>query len=120
MRQVAPPIDFDDDARKVWTAAQRQLRLQGTWSKTDRPLLEFYVRAVRLAQRARAAAEDMPFVRSNSGHGMLAHVELKVAENAEAAALKYAQALLLTPESRKRHNVTLPTGAEDALAKLVG
>ena len=120
MRHIPPPNDFDDDARQVWKAAQTQLRLQGTWSKTDVPLLEMYVRAVRLAQRARSAAEEMPFVRASSGAGMLAHVELKVAESAEAAALKYAQALLLTPESRKRHNVVLPTGADDQLARLIG
>src|SRR5215212_7136212 len=120
MRQLRPPIDFDDDARQIWTAAQAQLRLQSTWSKTDRPLLEFYVRSVRLAQRARAAAEELPFQRSNSAPAMYAHVELQVAEKAEAAALKYAQALLLTPESRKRHNVSLPTGADDELARLVG
>ena len=45
---------------------------------------------------------------------------MKVAEGAEAAALKYATALLLTPESRKRHGVTLPDGSGDALAALIG
>jgi phage terminase small subunit len=120
MRHIPPPNDFDDDARAVWKAAQTQLRLQGTWSKTDVPLLEMYVRVVRLAQRARAAAEGIAFERSSTGHAMLAHVELKVAEGAEAAALKYAQALLLTPESRKRHNVVMPTGADEQLAKLIG
>ncbi len=84
------------------------------------PLLEFYVRAVRLAQRARAAADEFPFMRGSSGPVMLAHVELKVAEAAETAALKYATALLLTPESRKRHGVTIPSGATSELDALVG
>ncbi len=120
MRQIPAPKDFDADARLIWTAAQRQLRLQATWSKTDVPLLEFYVRSVRLAQRARAAAEELPFMRGDAGPTMLAHVELKVAESAEAAALKYATALLLTPESRKRYGVTIPSGATSELDALVG
>jgi P27 family predicted phage terminase small subunit len=120
MRQIPPPKDFDADARAVWSAAQRQLRLQGTWNKTDAPLLEMYVRTVRLAQRARTAAEEWPFMRDANGAVMIGHVEMKVAENAEAAALKYATSLLLTPESRKRHGVTIPSGATSELEKLVG
>lgn len=119
-RQSAPPIDFDLPARAIWSAAQAQLRRQGTWSKTDSPLLAFYVRNVRLAQRAREAADELPFMRSTSGPAMYAHVELKVAQDAEAAALKYAAALLLTAESRKRHGVTVPSGATSELDSLVG
>jgi P27 family predicted phage terminase small subunit len=119
MRHIPPPNDFDETARAIWKAAQGQLRLQGTWSKTDAPLLEMYVRTVRLAQRARTAAEEWPFQRDPNGGLMIGHVEMKVAENAEAAALKYATSLLLTPESRKRHGVTVPSGASE-LEKLVG
>jgi hypothetical protein len=115
-----PPADFDLPARAIWTAAQTQLRLQGTWSKTDIPLLQFYVRSVRLAQRAREAADELPFQRHPNGPAMFAHVEMKVAENAEAAALKYASALLLTAESRKRHGVTVPAGVTRELDRLVG
>ncbi len=118
-RQDSPPIDFDLPARAIWAAAQRQLRLQRTWTKTDIPLLQFYVRTVRLAQRAREAADEFPLQRSATG-GMLAHVELKVAEGAETAALKYASALLLTAESRKRHGVSVPSGATSELDRLVG
>jgi len=53
------------------------------------------------------------------GAVMLAHVEMKVAEGAEAAALKYANALLLTPESRKRHGVTVPSVATSDLDTLI-
>ena len=119
-RQDAPPIDFDLPARTIWSAAQAQLRRQGTWTKTDIPLLAFYVRNVRLAQRAREAAEEWPLQRSSTGGNLIAHVEFKVAESAEAAALKYASALLLTAESRKRHGVTVPSGATSELDRLVG
>ena len=118
-RQTPPPIDFDKDARAIWSAAQHQLRLQGTWSKTDIPLLSFYVRNVRLAQRAREAAEAWPLQRSSTGT-LVGHVEYQVAEKAEAAALKYASALLLTAESRKRHGITVPGNATSELDALVG
>ena len=117
-RQDAPPIDFDLPARAIWSAAQRQLRLQGTWTKTDIPLLSFYVRNVRLAQRAREAADEFPLQRNNTGGNLIAHVEFTIAEKAEAAALKYAAALLLTAESRKRHGVTVPSGATSELDAL--
>jgi hypothetical protein len=119
-RQDSPPIDFDLPARAIWSAAQAQLRRQGTWTKTDIPLLQFYVRSVRLAQRAREAADELPFQRSSSGPAMYAHVEYGLAERAEAAALKYANSLLLTPESRKRHGVSVPTGVTSELDALVG
>src|SRR4051812_15419321 len=119
-RQTSPPVDFDPQARAIWSAAQHQLRLQGTWTRTDIPLLQFYVRSVRLAQRAREAADQLPFQRSSTGPAMYAHVEYQVAEKAEAAALKYATSLLLTPESRKRHGVTVPGNATSELDALVG
>src|SRR4051794_7083884 len=118
-RQTAPPADFDEQARAIWSAAQHQLRLQGTWTRTDVPLLQFYVRSVRLAQRAREAAVDYPLRRDSTGT-MIGSVEYAVAEKAEAAALKYATSLLLTAESRKRHNITIPSGETSELDALVG
>src|SRR5215213_5785789 len=122
-RQTSPPADFDPQARAIWCAAQHQLRLQGTWTRTDIPLLTFYVRNVRLAQRAREAAEEMPFQRSMNGPAMFAHVEYTVAEKAEAAAMKCATELLLTAAARKRHGITVPANSTsdlDALVNSVG
>ena len=117
-RQTSPPADFDPQARAIWSAAQHQLRLQGTWTRTDIPLLTFYVRNVRLAQRAREAAEEMPFQRSSNGPAMYAHVEYQVAEKAEAAAMKCASELLLTAASRKRHGISIPGSATSELEAL--
>src|SRR5215216_6113968 len=114
-RQTSPPADFDLPARTIWAAAQRQLRAQGTWTRTDIPLLQFYVRNVRLAQRAREAAEEMPFQRASSGPAMFAHVEYQIAEKAEAAAMKCATALLLTAEARKRPGISIPASSTSEL-----
>ena len=42
----------------MWQVAQRQLRLQGTWEKSDGPLLEAYCHNVVKAREARARAEE--------------------------------------------------------------
>jgi hypothetical protein len=115
MRQLPPPNDFTPDQRDVWSAAQRQLRLQGTWARTDAPLLEVYVRNLFAARQARADADDH---RNVDTVGMRA--ALKQAADAESAALAVARALLLTAEARKRHGVKPATnGAGDELSALL-
>ena len=123
MRQLPPPKDFSPDERDVWSAAQRQLRAQGTWTgRSDLPLLESYCRNVVLARTARRAIADMPTpLERDTNTGMMAAAgKLKVAESAEAAAHKFATALLLTPEARKRHGIQdIAEGAQRELNALV-
>ena len=107
MRLLPPPKGFSPDERDVWNAAQKQLRAQGTWTgRSDVPLLESYCRNAVLARQARTA------IAGYGGH-------LKVATDAEAAAHKFATALLLTPESRRRHGIEAAGGADDELKSLV-
>jgi hypothetical protein len=108
MRLLPPPKDFTPDERDVWNAAQRQLRAQDTWTgKSDVPLLEAYARNAVMARTARIAAK-------NGDAGMA-----KVAGDCEAAVHKYGTALLLTPESRKRHGVKSIAAVQDELSRLV-
>lgn len=117
-RPVPAPEDLPDRAKSIWRASQRQLRDQGTWQDTDAPLLEAYVRAVELARVSRTAAEAEPFV-AGSKDQLVAHPGLKVAAEADRDAARYAAALLLTPEARRRHDVK--TGSlEDELDRIVG
>jgi phage terminase small subunit len=108
---LQPPKGFTDEERLVWIAAQKQLKAQGTWTgKSDAPLLEAYVKNAVLARRARLRLGD----RIEVGPVM------KIAAEAEAAAHKFASALLLTPEARKRHGVkSVEGGAENELQALV-
>src|SRR3954447_10642985 len=117
MRQLPPPSDFGHDHRDIWSAAQKQLRAQGTWTKTDAPLLEAYVRNVVLGRTARIEADRWGFEQSNMGQ-MRASAHLKVAAEAEAAAYRFATALLLTPESRRRHGIKSAPNAKDAEGEL--
>ncbi len=114
-RQLPPPADFGPDHRDLWSAAQRQLRLQGTWERTDAPQLEMYVRNLLAARQARADAERM-----RDANGLEMRAALKQCADAESAALRLATALLLTAEARKRHNVKAGAGgAESELAALI-
>lgn len=117
MRQHQPPKDFGPDEREVWAVAQRQLRLQGTWEKSDGPLLESYVHNVIAARRAREVAEEHRY-----GSAIERSAALKTVTNAEGAALALAKSLLLTPESRHRAGIKRSPGKaiEDELADLVG
>jgi phage terminase small subunit len=121
MRLLPPPKDFKPDERDVWNAAQKQLRAQGTWTgRSDVPLLEAYCRNVVHARTARTDARQWGLDVGNAGQ-LIAGAKLKVAADSEAAAHRYATALLLTPESRKRHGVkAIEGGAEDELRALVG
>ncbi len=106
-RAVPPPDSLHEGAKALWRRVQRHLREQGTWQDTDAELLEAYVRTVTIARTARQAAGSTPFVEGSKGQ-LVAHPGLKVAAEAERDAVRYAGALLLTPEARKRHEVKPP------------
>jgi len=113
-RGLNAPKGLDQAGRDLWSSAQHQLKAQGTWQDSDAPLLESYVRAVCLSRTAREAAATEPFVEGSKGQ-LVAHPGLRVAAEAERDACRYATALLLTPEARKRHDVHAPEGADDLI-----
>ena len=117
-RGLPAPEDFSPDARDVWIVAQRQLRQQGTWTRSDVPILEAYVSNVVRARRARAEAAQF-----EGYHGLtemqLHKSALKVAADSEAAALRLATALLLTAEARKRHGIKTGKAEADELSALI-
>jgi P27 family predicted phage terminase small subunit len=100
-RQAPPPETFAADERKVWNAAQKQLRAQGTWRDVDRELLATYCRNVVAAREARVVAASEPYVEGSAAQPV-AHPAIKVAREAESDARAAAEALLLTPSARRR------------------
>jgi P27 family predicted phage terminase small subunit len=114
---IDAPNDFDHFAESCWRRAQDQLRAQGTWEDTDAPLLESYVRSLALSRQAREAVSVCPFVEGSRGQ-MVAHPGVKVASDADRDAERYARALLLTPESRSRHDVGGEPDGEPFIASL--
>ncbi len=74
-----------------------------------------YVRNLVAARTARESADQSLYL-STTDH----RAAVKQAQDAEAAAFALAKVLLLTPEARKRHGVTVPSGATSELDALVG
>jgi P27 family predicted phage terminase small subunit len=122
MRLLPPPSGFSPDERDVWNAAQKQLRAQATRTgRSDVPLLESYCRNAVAARQARAAiASCGGAFQTNTTDRLVVKEFLKVATDAEAAVHRLGTALLLTPESRKRHGIKADGGgAEDELKALL-
>jgi len=92
------------------------LRAQGTWERTDGPLLAIYVQNLLAARQARIDADNLRY-----GDALQMRAALKQAADSEAAALAIARALLLTPEARRRAGVKPPSanGAADELSALI-
>lgn len=104
MASVPAPAGLDKTTAKLWRDTQRALRGQATWQDTDAPLLEAYVRSVATARRCRADAEAEPYVTGSKGQ-MVPHPGVRMAAEAERDAAKLAEALLLTPQARRRHDI---------------
>ena len=118
-RGISAPEDFSPDERDIWMVAQRQLRQQGTWTRTDVHLLEAYCSNIVRARRARAEAAQFEGFRGQM-EMMMHKSALKVASDSEAAALRIATALLLTAESRKRHGIKAGKAEANELDSLIG
>lgn len=121
-RQRAPkaPPDFDDASRRAWRDTWRRLAAQGTWVESDAPLLELYVRALARADRFRRVVEEEEeegwYAEGSQGQPV-PHPAARLAREAESDAVEYAEALLLTPQTRRRAGVdTDGEEIDDALA----
>lgn len=98
------PHGLDAKARTLWNLTWRALMAQGTWQPSDVEALARYVAAVQTARTMRTAAQDRPWVEGSTGQ-LVAHPGWKVAADADRDAHRYAEALLLTPASRRRAGV---------------
>lgn len=94
-----PPEHLEAEWSDLWTRCLAKLQAQGTYHDVDRPQLDRYVGLLRSAELARTEADAEPFVEGSTGQ-LVAHPGYRLAEQCEAAALKYAQELLLTARQR--------------------
>lgn len=108
----APPADLERDSKALWKVTIAALEKQGTWTLSDLPLLERYIRAVQLERTARGDmdnARDDHLARRRLAHGstgqLVAHPLEAIRQKADADAHKYADALLLTPLARQRNDL---------------
>ena len=98
---TAPPGDLDVGSKRFWERTLEHLREQRTWQDSDVPLLERYVRACENARHARAKIPPEGTTRGSQGQ-LVEHPAIKTAREAERDAHKYAEALILTPDARRK------------------
>lgn len=101
---VEIPEDFDDESREMLERTLVALQEQGTWRDHDAELLERYVRRKQDVREFRAAvAEQGRFQTSANGGRVYAHPGIDKERDALRDVQALADALVLTPDARKRH-----------------
>lgn len=122
-----PPAGLDRAARLLWRLTIVQLGDQGTWADSDLPLLERYIRSVEVARHARGRIERRAksnpaeaYVTRGSQGQLVQHPDLKTAREAERDANDYAQDLLLSPKSRRQHDIKPQSGRPGKLESILG
>lgn len=99
-----PPEDFDDESRELFESTLLALQEQGTWRDHDVELLERYVRRKQDVREFRAAVADAgAFQTSANGGRVYAHPGIDKERDALRDVQGLADALVLTPDGRKRH-----------------
>ena len=99
-----PPDELDGWWLAVWRHALRVLKAQESWEREQRPLLDEYVFALRESTVQRQAAEADPYHETDKGL-LHPHPGFVISDRAARRAVLLADALLLTPESRRAHGL---------------
>jgi len=96
------PADIAGRGIRIWNEVKRFLEDEEIWQPVFGEVLANYVRAVLLAAEARMSVAKSGPVTTGSQGQIVAHPNVKLRRDAELDVLKYAQALLITPEAHKR------------------
>ena len=100
---LATPPDFDDESIELHAATLKALQEQGTWRDHDIELLNDYVRRTQDAREFREAVKaDGKFSKTESGR-VYAHPGIDKERDARRDAQGLRDALVGTPDARKRH-----------------
>ena len=97
-----PPADLEGRSIRIWNEVKAHLEAEDVWEPVFGEVLANYVRAVVLADEARKSVEESGPTTVGSQGQIVAHPNVKLRRDAELDVLKYAQALLITPEAHKR------------------
>ena len=120
VRDSAPPPDgLDEVARVLWRRIRDDLRARSLWRDTDAGVLERYVRSESRARQAYAQITShdgsLELTTVGSQGQLVEHPAIKIARAAELDCQKYAEALLLTPAARQRHQLESEVAARTGL-----
>lgn len=97
------PADITGQGERIWAEVKSFLESQKLWDPVFSEVLANYVRSILAAATARAELEETGTTTTGSQGQKVAHPTVKLRRDAELDALKYAQALLITPEAQQRH-----------------
>ena len=106
-----PPSDLHSPWMDIWRGALREMKEMGTWTPTQKPLLDAYVYALRAESEHREIAQANPFSHSHATDRDFVHPGFTSADRERKAAVSLADALGLTARSRKALN--LKSGDKD-------
>lgn len=116
----SPPNDLDAESKRLWRSTIAYLTEQGTWQESDAGVLERYVRAVQLERDCRGWLQETGIVTSGSMGQPTKHPLEQVRRDALSDAHKFAEALLLTPSTRLRHELENRKSSGGDFAGLLG
>lgn len=100
---LASPDDFDDVSRQLYADTLKALQEQGTWREHDTELLTDYVRRAQDARRYRVAVVDQGEFRESKSGRVFAHPGIDKERDARRDVRALRDALVLTPDARKKH-----------------
>lgn len=97
-----PPAEFDGGAQQLWRVTLQALQEQGTWRDHDIELLNDYCRRSMDARTFRQALEDDGRFTVSKGR-IYAHPAIDKERDARRDVQALRDALVLTPDARKKH-----------------
>lgn len=109
--KLATPEDFDDESQQLHAETLEALQKQGTWRDHDIELLNDYVRRSQDARHFREAVDDDGRFQSSESGRIFAHPGIDKERDARRDVQTLRDALVLTPDARKKHG---RDGEEDA------
>jgi P27 family predicted phage terminase small subunit len=100
---LATPHGSDDAAKALHASALKALQEQGTWRDHDIQLLNDLVRRDQDARTFREAVEEQGRFQSSEGGRVYAHPGIDKERDARRDVQTLRDALVLTPDARKKH-----------------
>ncbi len=113
------PTYLGQKARENYHRTVALMESEGYWNDAYAAVLERYARALERAEDGRKLAAHEGMTTRGSQGQLVEHPGVKSEREADRDAHRYAQALLLTPESRKAELARKPKDS-GALSDIVG
>lgn len=109
---LATPASFDEESKRLHATTLKALQEQGTWRDHDIELLNDYVRRSQDARTFRMARERSGDFQESKAGRVFAHPAIDKERDARRDVQALRDALVLTPDARKKHGRDEDGGGE--------